>query len=247
MLRSCMVASEGYEILSADLDQIEMRVLADEAGDERMIRVIHEGLDLHTYIASLLFSVPYDQVDKKKQRQPAKSLDFLVVYEGGAQKLKEQMDTLGIKESVEYWQDFIDRWYGFYPGVERYQHQAHTEATTYGYVRDRWGRIRWALGVHAPRKDLRLKAEREASNFKIQSGAQGLLKRAMARIDRECGGFGAHPLLQIHDELIFEVPEGRGEEFEAYVAFEMAADEPLFKVPISASGKRGPDLGAVKD
>lgn len=247
LIRGCFVAGPGRMLLGADLDQVEMRILADESGDETMVRVIREGLDMHAYSASKIFSLPIKDCGKKgkyakTRRDPCKSAGFLIAYEGGSARLQEQMEAEGLKEPKEFYDNIIRGWYSTFPGVRRYQIRRHNEAHTYGFVRDRWGRIRHVEGVWCPDSGISKGAEREAGNFPIQAGAQGQIKHSMGLMARNERLIGpdrpAKPLLQIHDEVILEVDENRVDEVEKFVV-ECLTDLESYKVPITASSSVG--------
>lgn len=242
LIRGCFRAAPGRKLLSVDLDQIEMRVMADECGDPNMIKAIRSGLDMHNYTASLMFHVPIDKVDKHRQRTPAKIIGFLVIYEGGPTNLMEQMRAEGIDEPIGHWERLIDLWYGAYPMVRDYQRRRHNEAHTYGYVRDRWGAIRHVEAVWCPDSGISKKAEREAGNFPIQSGAQGQIQMSMGLMLDRPDLIGANapgrPLLQIHDEVLLEADEEKVDEISEFVVHCMT-DLNNYKVPITASASIG--------
>lgn len=248
--KRCFIAPEGWIFANADLDQIEMRVMAHLSGDETMINAINTGLDLHTATASYMFNVPYDQVDKKKQRFPAKTINFLMIFEGGAQKLTEQLAAEGTHMTKDEAQVLLNKWFDIYPGVKEYQRIQHLEAEIKGYVQDMWGNIRYVNGANAVNKMVALECQRQAGNFPVQSGAQILLKRAMVRIwahMQQAPWYGnVRIVAQIHDELVFLIRKGYEHFMADVVSKELKGDEPKFKVRLSSSHGFGNSWGDLK-
>ena len=247
LIRGVFRAAPGRKLIECDLDQIEMRILADESDDPTMIRVIREGVDMHAFSASRMFKVPIEECGKgqkygKLYRDPCKVAGFRVAYEGGWQGLKETLMAEGSNESDEFYQGLITGWYATFPGVKTYQQRRHNEAHTYGYVRDRWGNIRHVEAVWCPDQQISKKAEREGGNFPIQSGAQGQIQLSMGLMARNTRLIGANaparPLLQVHDSMMLEVDEDRVDEVKEFV-LQCMTDMENYKVPITASAAVG--------
>lgn len=254
-VRNCFEAPAGWAFCNSDLDQIEMRLMAHEAQDRAMLDAISGGLDMHASTASKMFRVAYEDCVKgakyeKKYRTPAKSIGFLVIYRGGPNKLRESMASEGLVESLDYWADAIRAWYEIYPGVRKFQQACDAEADLHGYVRDMWGRIRHVEGVWSTDSYIRSKCQREASNFPIQSGAQGLIKRAMIRVWAELQKpkwrGKVEPVLQVHDELVFLAREEVAQEWCKVVERLMVADASLFDVPLSSTSGVSRTWGGLK-
>jgi DNA polymerase-1 len=212
-------------LVAVDLSQIELRVLAHVSGDPFMQDVFRRNGDLHTETAALMYGVPIDQVTKD-QRANAKTLNFATVYGSTAQGIMRQMAANGVHKSIEECQDMIDRWYRTYAGVGRWQAKVREEAIRTGRVRDMFGRYRLAPGVGSTIRSVREKTLREVINAPIQSSAQGIIKEAMGElvpVVRDWLAQGLHilPLIQIHDELIFEVQHNKVEEVGRVVAWHM--------------------------
>lgn len=266
--KSCFIAPPGMVLGTADLDQIEFKVVADESGDEVMLDVFRTDKDMHWRTASEIFKVPYDKIQKPKgheacrvhkcpecgkhkdqHRTPAKVTGFRVLYGGGAGGLLSQLEALGISAyDVDDCQGFIDEWFRLYSGVDRYMGRKHAETRRNGYVRDRWGRLRYLPGIWSEDKYLRAKAERDAGNFPIQAGAQGVIKRAMRRLWPElkalrADGIAADVLLQIHDELLFQAPIKYAKLVGKLVVDALCADSEMFKIPITAKCVYGANWG----
>lgn len=254
-VRNCFEAPEGWVFCNSDLDQIEMRLMAHEAQDSAMIEAISGGLDMHASTASKMFRVAYEDcvkggVYEKKYRTPAKSIGFLVIYRGGPNKLREAMASEGLVESLDYWAEAIKAWYSIYPNVKRFQQTCDAEADLHGFVRDMWGRIRHVEGVWSTDPYIRSKCQREASNFPIQSGAQGLIKRAMIRVWSELQKpkwkGKVEPVLQVHDELVFLAQEAVAKVWCARVEQLMVADAGLFDVPLGSTSGVSKTWGGLK-
>ncbi len=158
-------------------------------------------------------------------RTPVKNLQFGLVYGLTAPGLQQglMINNPPIYWTVEECQAFIDQWYALYPGVERYMQDIYMNARRYGMVWDMFGRIRLIPGIRSIHSWIQAAALREAGNMPIQSGAQGVLKLAMAQIEAECdmvfraNGIHVEPLLQVHDELIWDVAEEYVEGVDAYL------------------------------
>jgi uracil-DNA glycosylase family 4 len=208
LVRMGFLADEGHLLGEWDLDQIEMRVMAHDSGDETMIAEFLSGVDKHTSTASRIFGIPIDRV-KGEQRFAAKAVNFGILMGMTRVGLRSQFHKNGQRQwTEEDCQKLLDEYFRIYTGVAAYVSGKHAEARRYGYVRDMWGRIRYLAGVHSPDARIREEALRQAQATPIQSGAQGIIKRIMralwpeiVKLRREVW---VEPLLQIHDALIFE-------------------------------------------
>lgn len=214
MIRCGYVPSPGNVMLSIDFSGIEMRVMAWQAGDSRMIGIFKSGGDIHNQTASWLFEKPIDHIHPKKERVPSKTVGFGVAYGISAQGM--QRNLFGI-EGCEDWdeqkcQRAIDRWFELYPDIALYMADIARFAMRHGYVSDFVGRRRLVPGAQLKDDKLRARAIRQAGNHPIQAGAQELIKMAMDKIQpvivsyRNMGYFCA-PLAQVHDEILTEVDE----------------------------------------
>jgi DNA polymerase-1 len=213
-IRGGFIAPEGKVLGSWDLDQIEMRIMADESRDGRLLEIFLTGQDIHTQTAAMMFGIPPAEVDKIEHRTPAKNVGFGVIFGITGFGLLQQFHRNGIiRYTSEDCDKLIAEWYAIYPGVRDAQLLAAQEARRNGFVRDRWGRIRYLPGIYSKEGGTRAEAERQALNHKIQGGAQGVIKRAMADIwDRLTlelwpAELDVEPILQVHDELIFELAD----------------------------------------
>jgi len=212
MIRDAFIASLGYTLLSFDYSQIELRILAHMSRDVGMINAFLSGYDLHTATASEMFGIPMDQVGDYEHRRPAKTVNFGIPYGITAMGLMDTMNTEGAQGWTEdSCQDLINRWFRARPGVDDFMEECKAHARRYGYITDMFGRRRWTPEVHSSSKKIVEEGLRYAMNQPIQSGAQGVIKLAMARIWKELLPYVepgvVRPLLQIHDDLLFEVRE----------------------------------------
>lgn len=205
-------AEPGNVILSADYSQIELRVLAHITQDESMIKAFREGHDIHTATAMKVFGVEPDEVDSLMRRQ-AKAVNFGIVYGISDYGLSQ---SLGITRKAA--KQFIDDYLDSFPGVKQYMSDIVKDAKAKGYVETLLHRRRYIPDITSRNFNRRSFAERTAMNTPIQGSAADIIKLAMVNFDKEIKNkdFHAHLLLQVHDELIFELPE---EEVEAFSAF----------------------------
>ncbi|MCM8830786.1 MAG: DNA polymerase I [Candidatus Omnitrophica bacterium] len=202
-LRKVFISSfkDGY-ILSADYSQIELRILAHFSSDKNLLSAFKEDIDIHIYTASLLFGIPKQKVTEK-QRDLAKRINFSIIYGMSAYGLANE---LGI--SQEEAQSFIDNYFLRYSGVKEYINKVYKEASQYGYVKTILGRKRKLADINSPNYQLKEAAYRQAINTPIQGSCADLIKVAMIKIHEqfEKRQLQTKLIIQIHDELIFDVP-----------------------------------------
>lgn len=258
LIRYGFRAAPGKELGAWDLDQIEMKVFADDAEEWAMLDAMLRGEDLHTSTAAMVFGRPYDVIwaDYKgktgaggEQRFAAKAVNFgeiMGITEFGllAQFHKNKQLQWTLDECAR----LLAEWAKAYPQGAAYQQAKHREARQYGYVRDRFGRLRWLEGARSEDDYLRAEAERMAQATPVQSGAQGIMQRAMrdlwpVLLDVR-DAWGVEPLLQTHDELLFEYNTDRREEMDALVTNAMANAVPL-RVPVTSKGSFGQTWGEI--
>ncbi len=242
-IRSAFVpGQEGWLLLAADYSQIELRVLAHFSGDARLREAFARDEDIHARVASQVNGVPLDQVTPEMRRR-AKAVNFGVVYGQGPFGLAR---ALGIDQDAAA--KFIDSYFEGYPGIEEFLRRVLAECRKTGYAKTILGRRRAISGVREGAGRQRNLAERTAVNTVIQGSAADLIKRAMIAIHRRLRKerLSARMLLQIHDELIFEVPTDQLHHLARLVTEEMtgawALDVPL-KVDITA----GPNWGETEE
>jgi DNA polymerase-1 len=228
----------GWKLLAADYSQIELRVLAHFSGDETLKRAFAADEDIHTLVASQVYGVPLTEVSRD-QRRSAKAINFGVIYGQSSFGLAAALDI-----SRDDAQAFIDAYFARYPGVDAFMERTLDQARSQGYVSTISGRRRPVQGVRSAAargtKRQRLLPERIAINSVIQGSAADLIKVAMIRIHRRLKNepWQARMLLQIHDELLFEAPEGELDRLGDMVRDEMANVYSL-DVPLKVDLKRG--------
>ena len=216
-IRGAFVAEEGKKIISADYSQIELRLIAELSGEDNMIKAFQNGEDIHASTASKLFKIPLDQVDKT-QRSQAKTVNFGIIYGQGAFALAEQT---GLSRTEA--KQMIDSYYENYPKLKIFMIEQVEKARKNGFVETILGRKRHLKDINSNNFVVRGHAERNAVNAPIQGSAADVIKIAMIDIDRALseGGFKTKMLLQVHDELLFEVPEEEIEPIKALIKEKM--------------------------
>jgi len=206
-IRRAFIAGPGNVLLSADYSQIELRLLAHVAGIDALKEAFRAGTDIHALTASQVFGVTVEGMDPMVRRQ-AKAINFGIIYGISAFGLARQ---LGIPrgEAAAY----IDAYFDRYPGIRDYMDRTRADAREHGYVTTLFGRRCHVRGINDRNPSVRGFAERAAINAPIQGGAADIIKRAMIRVPPAlaAAGLDARMLLQVHDELLLEVPEDQAE------------------------------------
>jgi len=222
-IRKAFVAPAGTSLISADWSQIELRVLAHFSKDPRLVEAFRDNLDLHRRTASILFKVAPEEVTKE-QRNTGKTVNFATIYGQGATALGQ---ILGIARKDA--QSYIEQYFAYYAEVRRWLDATIAEAHEKGYVTTILGRRRYIPELSMRNDTDRAAGERIAANTPIQGSAADLCKLAMLAIDRELPAVapGARMLLQVHDELVFEVPDAEVAATEALVRAAMEKPYPL--------------------
>jgi DNA polymerase-1 len=239
--RAFVPSEEGWYILAADYSQIELRVLAHISQDERLMEAFHHDMDIHTKTAMDVFGVPADQVDANMRRQ-AKAVNFGIVYGISDYGLSQ---NLGItrKEAGA----FIEQYFNVFQGVRRYMDEIVKSAKRDGYVSTLLNRRRYLPDINAANFNQRSFAERTAMNTPIQGTAADIIKLAMVkcadRLKQE--GLKSRMLLQVHDELVFEVPADELEHMKVLVPEVMETAIQL-DVPLKADVNYGSDWYEAK-
>jgi len=202
-IRQAFVAADGHVLLSADYSQIELRLLAHVAKIDVLIDAFKSGEDIHALTASQVFGVPIDGMDPMVRRQ-AKAINFGIIYGISAFGLARQL-SIGRGEASDYIKAYFQR----YPGIRDYMDRTKEDARENGFVTTLYGRKCHTPGIANTNSAHRSFAERAAINAPIQGGAADIIKRAMIKLPGALDGAGLNALmlLQVHDELIFEVPE----------------------------------------
>jgi DNA polymerase-1 len=217
-IRKAFVPEDGNIFLSADYSQIELRLMAHLSKDRSMIDDFLSGSDIHAATASKIFGVSISDVTRE-MRSRAKTANFGIIYGISSFGLSERL-TIGRSEAKE----LIDGYFNSYPGVKRYMDESIARAREKGYVTTMFGRRRYLRDINSRNQVVRGNAERNAINAPIQGTAADIIKIAMVRIfDRlNEGKFKSKMILQVHDELIFEVVPGELERVRDMVIYEMA-------------------------
>ncbi|MBH2960925.1 DNA polymerase I [Serratia marcescens] len=208
-IRQAFIAPEGYRIVAADYSQIELRIMAHLSQDEGLLKAFAEGKDIHRATASEVFGVPLDKVTGE-QRRSAKAINFGLIYGMSAFGLARQ---LGIPRGEA--QRYMDLYFERYPGVLDYMERTRQQAAEQGYVSTLDGRRLYLPDVRSSNGMRRKAAERAAINAPMQGTAADIIKRAMIEVDAWLQGQEkplVHAIMQVHDELVFEVHESVIEE-----------------------------------
>ncbi|MFH0794752.1 MAG: DNA polymerase I, partial [bacterium] len=238
-IREGFIPSEkGFVFLAADYSQIELRILAHLSGDATLKKTYLEGGDVHRLTASRIFGCSASDVSPE-MRDRAKIINFGIIYGMTAHRLATDFK---IDHAVA--QRFIDDYFRAYPGVKQWTRQTLESAREKGFVTTLSGRRRHLPDLKSPNRNVRMNAERIAINTPIQGASADMIKLAMLRVWRRLRDdrFKSKMLLQVHDELVFEVPEGEAERVGKMVRKEMAEALPL-DVPIQVDTKTGRNWG----
>jgi len=216
-IRKGFVAAPGCVLLSADYSQIELRVFAHYSGDAAMKDAFAGDQDVHARTAAEIFDTPENEVSPD-MRRVAKAINFGIIYGMGPQKLSTEL-AIDLKTA----RDYIERYYETHEGVKRFREQMIETAQTQGYVTTLFNRRRYLPDINHRNRVVRAEAERMAVNTPIQGTAADLIKHAMIRIHERLGEEKRETkmLLQVHDELVFEVPKAEVEDVRQLVREEM--------------------------
>jgi len=202
-IRKAFIAEAGHQLLAADYSQIELRLMAHLSQDETLLKAFASNIDVHTATAAEVFDTPLAEVTKA-QRRAAKAVNFGLIYGMSAFGLAKQ---LGVERKIA--QHYIDTYFARYPGVAAYMEQAKATAKAQGYVETIFHRRLYLPDIHAKNAAVRAYAERTAINAPLQGSAADLIKLAMIRVNdwlqNHCPQ--AKLIMQVHDELVLEVPE----------------------------------------
>lgn len=212
-VRQAFIAPPGCSLLAADYSQIELRIMAHLSGDQGLLRAFAEGLDVHRATAAEVFNVPLDQVSAE-QRRSAKAINFGLIYGMSAFGLGNQLHV-GRNEA----QSYIDRYFERYPGVKDYMERTRALAAKQGFVETLFGRRLYLPEINARNFARRQAAERTAINAPMQGSAADIIKRAMLAVDRwlQASTLQSRMIMQVHDELVCEVPEDELDELKSRI------------------------------
>ncbi|VBA52572.1 DNA polymerase I [Mycobacterium attenuatum] len=230
-IRDAFVVGAGYsELMTADYSQIEMRIMAHLSGDEGLIEAFNTGEDLHSFVASRAFGVPIDEVTGELRRR-VKAMSYGLAYGLSAYGLSTQL-----KISTEEAKVQMDQYFARFGGVRDYLMAVVEQARKDGYTSTVLGRRRYLPELDSSNRQVREAAERAALNAPIQGSAADVIKVAMIEVDKALteAGLASRMLLQVHDELLFEIAPGERERVEALVREKMGGAYPL-DVPLEVS------------
>ncbi|WP_062361822.1 DNA polymerase I [Vreelandella aquamarina] len=233
-IRQAFVARPGYRIVAADYSQIELRIMAHLSEDKGLLEAFAEERDIHTATAAEVFGTSLEKVSGD-QRRSAKAINFGLIYGMSAWGLARQ---LRIDRSQA--QTYIDRYFDRYPGVARYMDRIRTQAAEDGFVETVMGRRLYLPEIHSQNRNRRQGAERTAINAPMQGTAADIIKQAMIDVDAWLaeGEFDALMVMQVHDELVFEVAEQQVDSFIEQVQTRMQAAASL-SVPLIVEAQSG--------
>jgi len=245
LIRRGFVTEPGWTFLSADYSQVELRILAHISQDETLLRAFREDQDIHTATAAAIYGIPVESVTKN-QRRFAKTINFGLIYGMGPFRLARETGlTLGEAEN------YVKKYFGQFPGIERYLDATRQQARVDGYVETLFGRRRYfpvfKTSMGSANRQATQRADREAVNHPIQGTAADIIKVAMIRLHAELQArYRARLLLQVHDELLLEVPL---EELEAVrdLVVETMSNAFTLDVPLKVEAETGANWLELKE
>jgi len=208
-IRQAFITPKGYKMVAADYSQIELRIMAHLSADKGLLDAFNQGDDVHKATAAEVFKVAPEDVSID-QRRSAKAINFGLIYGMSAFGLAKQLGINRV-EAKEY----IEHYFATYPGVQNYMEEVREKAREQGFVETVYGRRLYLPGIKAANAIMRQAAERTAINAPMQGTAADIIKRAMLAVDTwlATGEFDAKMIMQVHDELVFEVADNQVEEF----------------------------------
>ena len=223
----CAMDKENSLILSADYSQIELRLLAHVSGDEHLIHAFTSGEDVHAMTAAKVFGVELKDVTKEMRRR-AKAVNFGIVYGQSKYGLAKSLGITNVEA-----QEFIDKYFETYPKVKEYMNNEVEFVAQNGYVETAFGRKRYlASELHSSNYQIREFAQRAAINQPLQGTAADLIKIAMIRVDKAIDKMKTKMIMQVHDELVFEVPKDELEQLKSIILDCMALKDQKLNVPL---------------
>ncbi len=235
-IRQAFIAPEGWLVMASDYSQIELRIMAHLSGDEGLLNAFRDEIDVHQSTAGEVFGTPYEEVSSD-QRRAAKAINFGLMYGMSAFGLSRQLN-IGRGEAQEY----MDTYFARYPGVRVFMESIREQARDQGYVETLFGRRLYLNEINAGNMQRRQAAERAAINAPMQGTAADIIKRAMIGVDEWLlkDKIDARLIMQVHDELVFEVKENQLEDVKSVVEKLMAGAADL-KIPLVVDTGHGPD------
>ncbi len=247
-IRASFAAAPGCRLVSFDYSQIELRVAAILSGDERLVSIFQSGRDVHTEVASQVFKVPLEKVDKEMRRK-AKVINFGILYGMGVNALRGNLGGTHAEA-----QGFYNEYFATFTGLAKYLDQSKADAERKGYTETLFGRRRYIDGIRSKVPYIKAAAERMAINAPVQGTSADMIKLAMVRIDsylhEQNLAEQVHLILQVHDELIYEMSEKLVAAVAPQIKEIMQSTLPPEKaaaVPIVANGNTGDNWGDMKE
>lgn len=241
-IRSAFVADRGFVLLSADYSQIELRLAAVLAQDEPFLKAFKEGADIHRRTAADILGIEEDKVTKE-QREAAKATNFSILYGVGARALSRRIGM-----SYEEAKDFIERYFAVHPGIASFIDASKMKARVDGYVETMFGRRRYLPDIQSGMPQLVAASERMAMNMPIQGSNADIIKMAMIKIDKwiRSSGLRVKMLLQVHDELVFEVHKDDVDAVTAEVP-KLMADVVKLEIPLVVDTEVSKRWGVIEE
>ncbi|MGL4999651.1 MAG: DNA polymerase I [Cetobacterium sp.] len=241
-IRAGFIAEEGMVLLGIDYSQIELRVLAEISQDESLIKAYSENLDLHSLTARKLFDIPDDETVKREQRDAAKTVNFSIIYGKTAFGLSQELKITPKEAS-----DYIRKYFEQYPSVKHLEKEIIMYAEEHGYVETYFKRKRIIEGINSQNRVVKSGAERMAVNTVIQGTAAEVLKKVMINLynllkDKK----DIHMLLQVHDELIFEVEKDKALQYKEEIEKIMRESIKFSKVNLEVNSSIGQNWSETK-
>jgi len=246
-IRHAFIASKGFTLVALDYSQIELRLAAILSGDKKLCEIFKNGRDVHTEVAAQVFRVSSDKIDSEMRRR-AKIVNFGILYGMGVNALRTQLGST-TAEAHQYLEDY----FATFKTLSEYLESTRGFARKNGYTETLFGRRRQFPEMKSSLPYVRAQAERMAINAPIQGTQADIIKLAMVRVDemldKERAGDDVYLLLQVHDELVYEIRDERMNELASKIKEIMESvlqDKDTHNVPILATMKAGPDWGTMK-
>jgi len=234
-IREAFIPEKGYKLLSIDYSQVELRLVAELAGIKALHDAFRDGVDIHAMTASQVFDIPLDQMTAEIRRQ-AKAINFGIIYGISGFGLSKQLGCSPAEAN-----DYIKQYLSRFPELDAFMEKSKEYAREHGYIKTYYGRKCYIRGINDKNGAIRQFAERQAINAPLQGTAADIMKRAMNQIPEALkkSGLNARMLLQVHDELMFEVPESEMEATEKLVKGIMESAGEGLGVPLEAEAGWG--------
>ena len=248
-IRKAFVARKGAVLASIDYSQIELRIAAGLSGDEKLVEVFQKGEDVHSAVAAEVFGVALDKVDYEMRRK-AKVINFGILYGMGVNALRSALgEKTSREDAARYFEDYFKK----YSGLAKFIEKTKAEATKQGFTETLFGRRRYFPGLQSALPNIRAQAERMAINAPMQGTQSDIIKLAMVEADRLIEKEGWRDtvslLLQVHDELVYEIEKSGAERIARElkgVMEKVAPTKELHNVPIVAEISMGPSWGEMR-